>query len=464
MKFTDYLRFTLLLLALSIGACKSPTSTTVTTNGANTNAPPNTATADQPPIQAAPTEKGDNGYQFITGDDFKLTVHAPDAQEVSVFYQPVTASDRALRLQTLNAPTDAANNNYVADLKVPEDFNGDVWAQIKYKNGDVKETPHLLMARREAVEAANNQPAQENTNVNTTANSNGSDATNQNPDTSESARSDKLTGGRIERATLKPGDGNVKITVNVPAFTMTFWQDGKEIKSYYVGVGRKEFPIPIGMRAANKIILNPDWIPPDSSWVRKSSSVEPYERIPADDPNNPLGKIKIPLGQAYLLHEADSPKDLGNLVSHGCVRVLRDDMFNLTEMIAAARSLPVNKQEIEAARKNTDRKVINLNGDVPVDINYDTMVVENGILSIYYDVYGQDTNTVENLRSKLESSGVDVSKIDDQTLKAMLDKATKEKKFVVSLADVKAGNALEKGKTEPLTPQQAKNGNQKSEK
>ncbi len=55
-----------------------------------------------------------------------------------------------------------------------------------------------------------------------------------------------------------------------------------------------------------------------------------------------------------------------------------------------------------------------------------------------------------------------MSKLDEQMLKAMLDKATKKEKFVVSLADVKAGNALEKGKTEPLTPQQAKNGDKKS--
>ena len=451
--------FTLLSLALMTGACQPP-STTVTTNGVNVNLPANSAAenGNQPTIEAASVEDGGNGYIFITSDDFKLSVHAPDAQEVSLFYQPVTASDRALKLQTLTAPTDAANNNYVADLKIPQDFNGDVWAQIKYKNGDLKETPHLLMARRDA---ANSEQARNDSNTNNAANSNGamssnSNGANKNGDTEESARSDKMTGGKIQKATLKAGDGNVKITVNVPAFTMTFWQDGKEIKSYYVGVGRKEFPIPIGMRVASKVILNPDWIPPNSEWVRKSDKVEPYERISADDPQNPLGKIKIPLGDAYLLHEADSPADIGNLVSHGCVRVLREDMFGITEMIAKARSLSITQQEIEAAKNNTDRKVINLNGDVPVDINYDSMVVENGNLSIYFDVYDRKTNTVENLRSKLQSNGVDVSKLDDKTLKAMLDKATKKEKFVVSLADVKAGNALEKGKTEPLTPQQAK--------
>ena len=46
----------------------------------------------------------------------------------------------------------------------------------------------------------------------------------------------------------------------------------------------------------------------------------------------------------------------------------------------------------------------------------------------------------------------------------MLDKVNGDRKFVVSLSDVKAGNWLKKGKTEPLTPQQAKTSGKKSKK
>ena len=59
-------------------------------------------------------------------------------------------------------------------------------------------------------------------------------------------------------------------------------------------------------------------------------------RIPAGDPDNPLGKIKFPLGNAYLLHEAQAKSDLGNLVSHGCVRIMRNDIFDLAKKIVAA--------------------------------------------------------------------------------------------------------------------------------
>lgn len=449
------------LLPLALAACGSPTSTTVTTNVANADG--STSAAGQPLIEAAPVSAGEGNYKFITGDDFKLTVRAADATEVELYYQPITAEDRALKLKTLTAPAEGTKDSFVADLKIPEDFNGEVWARVKYATGETKETEHLLLAKRIDTENITAK-AQTQPGANAAENSpaNNSNANNQNADTDESARSDKMTNGRIERAALKAGDGDVKITVNVPAFTMTLWQNGKEIKSYYVGVGRKNFPIPVGMRSADKIILNPNWIPPDSEWVRNSASVEPYQKIAADDPLNPLGKIKIPLGQAYLLHEAQSPSDIGNLVSHGCVRVLRDDLFELTQMIAKARNLSISNEEITAARKNTERRVINLNGDIPVDINYDSMVVEKGIFSLYPDIYDRKTNTLENLRSKLESYGVDAAKLDDAMLKEMLDKVDGDHKFTVALADIKMGNAVKKGKVEPLTPQQGEKSEKKS--
>ncbi|MCY7347654.1 MAG: L,D-transpeptidase [Pyrinomonadaceae bacterium] len=468
MKIKNYLILGLPPLALALVGCQPPNSTTVTTNVATDSANDSTTAAGKPLIEAAPVAAGEGDYKFITGDDFKLTVRAADAKEVELYYQPVTAEDRALKLKTLTAPAEGTKDSFVADLKIPEDFNGEVWARVKYASGETKETEHLLLAKRsDAENIAGKETAQTDANAaansnNSNSNNSNSNANNQTADTDESARSDKMTNGRIERAALKAGDGNVRITVNVPAFTMTLWQNDKEIKSYYVGVGRKNYPIPVGMRSADKIILNPNWIPPDSEWVRNSPNVEPYQKITADDPLNPLGKIKIPLGQAYLLHEAAAPTDIGNLVSHGCVRVLRDDLFEITEMISRARNLSITKDEIAAARKNTDRRVIDLKGDVPVDINYDSIVVENGILSIYPDVYERKTNTPENLRAELESYGIDAAKLDDAMLNEMLKKIDGDHKFTVALADIKAGNSVKNGKIEPLTPQQAKKSEKKS--
>ncbi len=266
----------------------------------------------------------------------------------------------------------------------------------------------------------------------------------------ESARSDRLTGGRIERAPLEPGQPDIRITVNVPSFRLTLWQNGREIVTYPVGVGLREHPIAIGEREASEIIWNPSWIPPDSSWVHEMEGVTPGEVITATDPRNPLGKLKIPLGSGYLIHEARSVADLGNLVSHGCIRMLRRDLYDLAEKIVAARELPVTQRQIERAKRSSRMLVARLDDPLLVDINYDTQVIEGGVLRLYPDVYERGTLTVENVRAELGSGGVDASEVSDRTIRRMLQRVTRNAAYVVSVASLERGRALTDGRTRPL--------------
>ena len=268
----------------------------------------------------------------------------------------------------------------------------------------------------------------------------------------ESERSDKLTGGRIVRAEFEPGEPDIRITLNVPSFRLTLWQNGKEVKSYFVGVGLKAYPIYIGDREASEIIWNPVWIPPGSDWVRGRKGVRSGKVIKASDPRNPLGKLKIPLGDDYLIHQAAKTTDLGNLVSHGCVRVLRSDLYDLAEKIVAARSAPVSRARIAAAKRSSRTLVVRLDEPVPVNINYDTLVVEGGVLHIYPDVYDRGMNLPSRLRAELESSHVDVSNLDEGTIKQMLSRVTRRTQFVVDTSSIEQGRSLEDGRVLPLIP------------
>jgi hypothetical protein len=268
----------------------------------------------------------------------------------------------------------------------------------------------------------------------------------------QSERSDTLTGGRIELADFAPNEPDIRITLNVPSFRLTLWQNGKEVKSYFVGVGMKEHPIYIGDREANDLIWNPAWIPPSSDWVLEMKGVSPGEVIKASDPRNPLGKMKIPLGDSYLIHQAKGPGDLGNLVSHGCVRMLRPELYELADKIVAARNAPVSPKRIAAAKRSSRTLVVHLDEPVPVDINYDTLVVEENILHIYPDVYDRGTNRPSLLRAELQGANVDVANVDDATLKRMLRKVTRHTQFVVDATSVAAGRALEDGRVLPLIP------------
>lgn len=270
-------------------------------------------------------------------------------------------------------------------------------------------------------------------------------------DTHESERSDKLTGGGIVRAELEPGEPDIRLTLNVPSFRLTLWQNGKEVKSYFVGVGLKAYPIYIGEREINEIIWNPSWIAPPSAWVSERG-VRPGQVIGPGSSRNPLGKMKIPLGDRYLIHQAAKTSDLGNLVSHGCVRMLRTDIYDLAEKIIAARRAPVSRGSIAAAKRNSRTLWVRLDEPVPVDINYDTLVVENGVLHIYPDVYDRNLNQPVRILNELKSVGVNVTSLDEQTMKRMIAKVSRRNQYVVETSSIEQGRALEDGRVVPLIP------------
>ena len=271
-------------------------------------------------------------------------------------------------------------------------------------------------------------------------------------DPNESERSDRLTGGRIEVAEFVPNEPDIHLTLNIPSFRLTLWQNGKEVKSYFIGVGMKEHPLYVGDREAREIIWNPSWIPPESDWVLEMKGVTPGEVIKASDPRNPLGKMKIPLGGRYLIHQARGMADVGNLVSHGCVRMPRPDLYDLADKIIAARNAPVSAKRIAAAKRSLKMLVVRLDEPVPMDINYDTLVVEDGVLHIYPDVYGRGTNRPSQLRAELQAANIDVSNLKDDTLKKMLRKVSSRTQFVVEKSSIEQGRALQDGRVVPLIP------------
>jgi len=401
----------------------------------------------QPMLDISPTENAD-GWLITASDEVKLTATAVGANKIKFNFSPIASveSDYYIELDTLLEATDPAKGEFVTQFKPSADFAGELWVEATYPDGTTGTSEPVSVATRETFGEIARNNAENNVENNAENNAAQNDSAS--------------TGQQSENATPSFSEA-AYITANVPSFRLTLWENGKAAKTYEIGVGKKSHPIPIGDRTASQIILNPAWIPPDSPWVRRMRGVNPGERVTAEDARNPLGNIKIPLGSAYLIHEAAKPTDIGSLVSHGCIRMLTDDIFDLTKRLADARQLSMSQQEIEQARNNTERKAASFKPGLPVKISYDTAVIENGNLTLYPDVYGRDTNTPEKLREFLRANSVEAAQLMDETLRGMWDKTSMKEKFVVSLNDVRAGRALQAGRKEPLTSESVKKNDSK---
>jgi len=204
-----------------------------------------------------------------------------------------------------------------------------------------------------------------------------------------------------------------RIVVNAPAFRMDVFEKGQLVKSYKIGIGYPQFPLPTGLRKARTIIFNPTWTPPDEPWVAKMKNISAGEKVEAGSKLNPLGPIKIPIGLPSLIHGGKAPAKLGTFASHGCVGLTTPQVRDFAKVLASIGGGHLDDASLAAyARDKTQTKAIKLEKDVPVELRYETIVAEDGKLHIYADVYDQNTNTEENLRQVLAAVGV---KLEDLT-------------------------------------------------
>ena len=210
--------------------------------------------------------------------------------------------------------------------------------------------------------------------------------------------------GMSDKPSAVPTD--TRIIVNIPAFRMDLFDDGQLVKTYKIGIGYPAFPLPQGLRKAQSIIINPTWTPPDSPWV-DSTKVSPGETVEAGSKLNPLGPVKIPIGMPSLIHGGKATAKLGGFASHGCVGLTNAQVKDFAARLAEASDTRVPPTLLDSYYKEKTRtRVVKLNQPVPVELRYQTIVVENGAVHIYKDVYAENTNTKEKLDEVLNAFDV----------------------------------------------------------
>jgi hypothetical protein len=167
------------------------------------------------------------------------------------------------------------------------------------------------------------------------------------------------------------------------------------------------------LRKADTIIFNPTWTPPDEPWVK--GKFEPGKKVEAGSKDNPLGPIKIPIGLPSLIHGGKAPAKLGGFASHGCVGLTNAQVQDFSVVLAGLGGGQLTPEDVAEYGKNREEtKQVKLSTPVPVELRYETIVVEDGKLHIYRDVYDKGTNTEENLRRVLETYGVKLEDLSEQ--------------------------------------------------
>lgn len=236
----------------------------------------------------------------------------------------------------------------------------------------------------------------------------------------------------IQRLRILPNSVNTGIMVNIPNYSLTYYQNGNEVLSSRVIVGRPSRKTPMMSSVLNNVVMNPPWNVPTtlvredivpkamrdasyfqkhgytllSGWSRDATVIDPamidwntvsarnfpYRIRQAPGTNNSLGRFKfnMPSSDAIYLHDTPNhelfQKDIRAL-SSGCVRVNKaSDLANMLLQDAGW-----NDSRVSSTLKGGNTTYVNIRQHIPVKLYYLTAwVSDDGKPQFRTDIYNYD--------------------------------------------------------------------------
>jgi L,D-transpeptidase ErfK/SrfK len=152
------------------------------------------------------------------------------------------------------------------------------------------------------------------------------------------------------RHVLPFNDMNKGLLLNIPEHGLYLIKEGVVIKRYAVGLGRTDWPTPTGVFSITGKTKNPTWTVPKSiqeEMKREGKSI--LEKVPPG-PENPLGAYWLPLSvPGYGIHATIWPESIGHSTSHGCIRMITEDIEDLYGRITPGTPIVIVYEPLKMA-------------------------------------------------------------------------------------------------------------------
>jgi len=129
-----------------------------------------------------------------------------------------------------------------------------------------------------------------------------------------------------------------RIVVSIPDRKLVLFEGDRALRVYDVAVGKSSTPTPNGRFAIINRVPNP-------TYFARTGAVAPGA-------NNPLGSRWMGLSaQGYGIHGTNVPSSIGKAASHGCVRMRKEDLEELFEMVTVGTIVELQSEPSEILTK-----------------------------------------------------------------------------------------------------------------
>jgi len=137
------------------------------------------------------------------------------------------------------------------------------------------------------------------------------------------------------------------IVLNLPARRLYYFprpgsRRSASVITFPIGIGRLDWPTPLGRTTIIAKIHNPSWVVPKKILAEHARADEPLPPVVPPGPDNPMGLLALQTGfPEVFIHGTNQPWGVGSLVSHGCIHLYPEDVAAIFDQIPLGTDLRI---------------------------------------------------------------------------------------------------------------------------
>lgn len=155
---------------------------------------------------------------------------------------------------------------------------------------------------------------------------------------------------KIPNSRILPNAPRTGIVVNLPEYRMYYYPSNNKARvvTYPISIGRLDWKTPLGTTRITTKTRNPTWTPPESIKREHAARGDILPNVVPAGPDNPLGLYAMRLGvPGYLIHSTNKPFGVGMSVTHGCIRMLPENIEQLFPQVPVGTPVHIVNQPIK---------------------------------------------------------------------------------------------------------------------
>lgn len=215
---------------------------------------------------------------------------------------------------------------------------------------------------------------------------------------------------KINSTHIVPTELGQGLVINLPELALYHFQGGGYQRRYALAVGRRSWPTPTGDYGIRNKARNPTWVVPASIQEEMANAgLEVLERVPPG-PKNPLGAYWLGTSAPGVgIHATNRPWSVGSSVSHGCIRMLPEEIAQLFPKVEVGTPVKIIYRPVKMALTPQGRIYLEAHANIyRLDPDYLAMVEE---LARRYRLEGRiDWEKVPDILKAREGFAQDITK------------------------------------------------------